>query len=221
MPGPRRERDVVQARVLQAADDPVAAVERDRVADERPHDRRDGERGDAHHERVERVLRAHEARVEEAERGRHQQDERGRREHPGGVARVHLRGGEHAHDVRTGVTAPSSVSPVRMRTTRSSGTTKILPSPTSPVCAPAQSASIVGCDELVGDGDLEADLLREPHLHGRAAVGLDAVELASVALNAGEREAAHLGCGTALPGRRWPSPAARCRSRASQSPLLR
>ena len=44
----------------------------------------------------------------------------------------------------TGVTAPSSVSPVRMRTTRSSGTTKILPSPTSPVCAPAQSASIVG-----------------------------------------------------------------------------
>ena len=31
-----------------------------------------------------------------------------------------------------------------MRTTRSSGTTKILPSPTSPVCAPSHSASIVG-----------------------------------------------------------------------------
>ena len=48
------------------------------------------------------------------------------------------------HHAPTGVTAPSSVSPVRMRTARSSGTTKILPSPTSPVRAPSQSASIVG-----------------------------------------------------------------------------
>ena len=43
----------------------------------------------------------------------------------------------------TGVTAASSLSPVRMRTARSSGTTKILPSPTSPVCAPSRTASIV------------------------------------------------------------------------------
>ena len=93
----------------------------------------------------------------------------------------------------TGVTAPWSVSPVRMRTARSSGTTKILPSPTSPVRAPSQSASIVGSTNVVGDGDLEADLLREPHLHGRAAVGLDPVELAAVALHAAHREPAHLG----------------------------
>ena len=44
----------------------------------------------------------------------------------------------------TGVTARASASPVRMRTARSSGTTKILPSPTSPVRAPDASASIVG-----------------------------------------------------------------------------
>ena len=93
----------------------------------------------------------------------------------------------------TGVTARSSVSPVRMRTTRSSGTTKILPSPTSPVRPPSQSASIVGLDEGVRDRDLEPDLLREAHLHGGAAVGLDAVELAAVALDAAHREPAHLG----------------------------
>ena len=92
----------------------------------------------------------------------------------------------------TGVTARSSVSPVRIRTTRSSGTTKILPSPTSPVWPPSHSASIVGCDELVGDGDLEADLLRQAHLHAHPAVGLDALQLAAVALHAAHREAAHL-----------------------------
>ena len=100
--------------------------------------------------------------------------------------------GTAAH-VHTGVTAAWSVSPVRMRTARSSGTTKILPSPTSPVLAPSQSASIVGCDELVGDGDLEADLVREAHLHRRAAVGLDPVELTAMALHAAHRDAAHLG----------------------------
>ena len=45
----------------------------------------------------------------------------------------------------TGVTAPWSVSPVRMRTARSRSTTKILPSPTSPVRPPSQRASIAGC----------------------------------------------------------------------------
>ena len=51
---------------------------------------------------------------------------------------------ERVHHAPTGVTAALSVSPVRIRTARSSGTTKILPSPTSPVRPPAQSASIVG-----------------------------------------------------------------------------
>src|SRR4051812_42252227 len=35
--------------------------------------------------------------------------------------------------------------------------------------------------ELVRDGDLEADLVRQPHLHGRPAVGLDPLELSPVA----------------------------------------
>src|SRR6188472_128217 len=35
-----------------------------------------------------------------------------------------------------------------------------------------------GLHERIGDGDLEADLLREPDLHGGAAVRLDTVELA-------------------------------------------
>ncbi len=48
-------------------------------------------------------------------------------------------------------------------------------------------------DELVRDGDLEADLLGESHLHGRPAVGLDPVELAAVPLDAAHRVAAHLG----------------------------
>ena len=189
------EVDVVQERVAEAADQAAVAVEGERVADQRPGDGRDGDRGDAHHEGVERVLRAHQPGVEEPERRRHQQDERGRDEHPGGVAGVDLSGcgDRQAHHFATGVTAAWSVSPVRMRTACSSGTTKILPSPTSPVRAPSQSASIVGLDELVGDGDLEADLLREPHLHGRAAVGLDPVELAAVSLDPAQRDAAHLG----------------------------
>ena len=48
----------------------------------------DRKRGDAHHERVECVLRAYEPRVEQAERRRHQKDERRRNEHPGRVARI-------------------------------------------------------------------------------------------------------------------------------------
>ena len=115
----------------------------------------------------------------------------------------------------TGVTAPSSVSPVRMRTTRSSGTTKILPSPTSPVCPPSQSASIVGCDELVGDRDLEADLLgRAPSARacrGRSRRGRArrrGPARGSARCRAPRR-------GTAPRARRWPCPAGRCRSRAS------
>jgi hypothetical protein len=44
----------------------------------------------------------------------------------------------------SGVTAASSVAPLRIRTTRSTGTTKILPSPTSPVRAADTMASTVG-----------------------------------------------------------------------------
>ena len=188
-PVARLEADVLQERVVEAADDLVAVAEGERVADGRPGHRRDRDRRDAHHERVERVLRAHEPRVEEAERGGHEQDERGGDEHPRGVARVD----RPTSGSLTGVTAPCRSRPVRMRTARSSGTTKILPSPTSPVRPPSQSASIVGSTNGVGDRDLEADLLGEAHLHRGAAVGLDAVELAAVALHAAHRYSAHLG----------------------------
>src|SRR3954469_4925272 len=47
--------------------------------------------------------------------------------------------------------------------------------------------------EVLRHGDLDADLVRKAHLHGRAAVGLDALELATVALHAADRNAAHLG----------------------------
>ena len=180
--------DAAQERVAEAADEAAVAVERQRVADHRPRDRGDRQRGDAHHERVQRVLRAHEARVEEAQRRRHEQHQRGGGEHPGGVARVHSR----RHHAPTGVTAALSVSPVRMRTTCSSPTTKILPSPTSPVRPPSHSASIVGSDELVGHGDLEAHLVGHADAHGRAAVGLHAVELPAVPLHGAHGEPAHL-----------------------------
>ena len=45
-PVARREGDVVQEHVVEAADEAAVAVERERVADQRPRDRRDGERGD-------------------------------------------------------------------------------------------------------------------------------------------------------------------------------
>src|SRR3954452_6586114 len=50
-----------------------------------------------------------------------------------------------------------------------------------------------GLDEVLAHGDLAADLVGEPHLHGRATVGLDALELAAVALDAADRDAADLG----------------------------
>ena len=43
-----------------------------------------------------------------------------------------------------------------------------------------------------GDGDLEADLLGEPDLHGRATVRLDPLELAAVTLHAADRYPAHV-----------------------------
>ena len=187
VPVARLEADAAQERVAEAADEAAVAVEGQRVADHRPGDGRDRQRGDAHHERVQRVLRADEAGVEEAERRRHQQHQRGGGEHPGGVARVH----SGRHHAPTGVTAALSVSPVRMRTTCSSPTTKILPSPTSPVRPPSHSASIVGSDELVGHGDLEPHLVGHADAHGRAAVGLHAVQLPAVPLHTAHREPPH------------------------------
>ena len=77
-PVARREGDVVEERVVEAADQIAGAVEGERVADRGPGDHRDRDRRDAHHERVEGVLRAHQPGVEEAEGGGHHQHQRGR-----------------------------------------------------------------------------------------------------------------------------------------------
>ena len=109
------------------------------------------------------------------------------------VSPVSISGLREDHASTTGVTALSSVSPVRMRTTRSSGDDEDLA--VADLAGPGALAERLDrrLDERVGDGDLEADLLGEPHLHGRAAVGLDPVELTPVALDAAHRDAAHLG----------------------------
>src|SRR5687767_13058495 len=67
----RLERHVVQERVAEPAEQAVALVEGDRVAHSGPSDGPHRQRGDTHHEGVQAVLLAHEARVEQAERGRH------------------------------------------------------------------------------------------------------------------------------------------------------
>src|SRR5262249_52643709 len=60
--------------------------------------------------------------------------------------------------------------------------------------APALAERIDGrLDELVGYRDLEAHLLGQADLDGRAAIRLDAVELPTVALHPAHREPPHLG----------------------------
>ena len=97
-PFARGEVDAVEEGVAEAADDAAVAVEGERVADRGPGDGGDGDRGDAHHEGVEGVLRAHQAGVEEAQRRGHHQHQRRRDQHPGGVAGVDPgdRGGQPA-----------------------------------------------------------------------------------------------------------------------------
>src|SRR4051812_28439587 len=48
-------------------------------------------------------------------------------------------------------------------------------------------------DEVLRHRDLAADLVGEAHLHGRAAVGLDTLELAAVTLHAADRDTSYLG----------------------------
>ena len=149
--------------------------------------RDDGERRRAHHERVERALVADEPPVEEREPGHHQHHERGGDQHPRGVARGERRSGSRTLAPRTrsvcaractssavtGVRASTSRSPVRMRTTRSSGWTKIFPSPTSPVRAALEDRLDRRFDERLGHGHLDADLVAELEHERRAAVVLD------------------------------------------------
>ena len=76
--------------VARRADEERARREGERVPEDGPRHPHEAEGGDAHHDRVEGVLRAYEAPVEETEGGRHQQDERGRGQHPGRVGGVHV-----------------------------------------------------------------------------------------------------------------------------------
>jgi hypothetical protein len=74
----------VQQDVAEPADEAVALAEGKRVAEQRPGHGDRAEGTDTHHERVERVLGAHQAGVEEAKRRSHHQDQRRGDEHPGG-----------------------------------------------------------------------------------------------------------------------------------------
>src|SRR5207302_9690665 len=127
----------------------------ERISRHDPLHAHDGERGQAHHKGVERVLLTDEPTIKQREPRYHQHHERGTDEHPSGVA---SRNGRR-HDATstcacraracttsavTGVNAAVSDSPVRMRITRSRSWTKILPSPTSPVRAADTMARIVG-----------------------------------------------------------------------------
>src|SRR6185503_18165916 len=117
-------------------------------SDQHPLDADHAERDNAHHHRIQRILRANETAVEERETDGHEQNQCARDEHPPGIARGNS-GLDHAAppipaaliaarwtaSALTAVRAALSTSPVRMRITRSIGCMKILPSPTSPVRA--------------------------------------------------------------------------------------
>ena len=131
----------------------------------------------------------HQAGVEEAERGGHQQHERGRHQHPRRVAGVHLGrlGQDRAHhEPCTGVTAPSiglARADADHLLERNDEDLAVADLPGLRALAEGVDG---GLDERLRDRDLEADLLGQPHLHGRAAVGLDPVQLAAVALHTAE-----------------------------------
>ncbi len=77
--------DAGEQREVEAAEEARPRGECERVTGERPGEPHPGERGEAHHHGVERVLRAHQPAVEEGEPGGHEQHQGGRHEHPGGV----------------------------------------------------------------------------------------------------------------------------------------
>ena len=85
----RLQPDASQEHVRQIANPLVSRRERQRVGDERPDDAGEGERDETHHHRVQRVLRAHEAAVEERQHRGHQQHQCRRAEHPRGISLVH------------------------------------------------------------------------------------------------------------------------------------
>ncbi len=87
--GRGRQVDAAQQRVGQPAGEGSSRGKREGVAQGRPREADEAERHDAHHHRVQGVLRADESSVEEGEGGGHEKNEGGRDEHPGNVGSVH------------------------------------------------------------------------------------------------------------------------------------
>jgi hypothetical protein len=82
-----READALEEEVLEAADEPVAVAEGQRVADDGPENGDQAHHGEALHHGAEDVLLAHQAAVEERQSGAgHQQDQGGGGQHPGVIA---------------------------------------------------------------------------------------------------------------------------------------
>src|SRR5512143_1939754 len=152
----RVEPDAGESEPGQAAEPGVARSKGQGVAEQDPLDADDAERHDAHHHRVERVLGADQAAVEQRQADGHEEHEGARSEDPRGIAARDLRDLAHGSpawasmaarwtsSALTAVSAALSASPVRIRITRSSAWTKILPSPTSPVRAEERMAWMVG-----------------------------------------------------------------------------
>ena len=82
----------------------------------------------------------------------------------------------------------SPSSPVRMRIASSTGRTKILPSPTSPVRACLRIVSTTSPLSFVFDDDLDLQLRPDVDRQGRASVGLHHALLAAGALDLADRQ---------------------------------
>ena len=90
-------------------------------------------------------------------------------------------------------TASTPSSPVRMRTTRSTSLTQILPSPILPVAADRAIVSTIGVDAGVVEHDLDHHLGDEVDLVLGAAVGLGVATLAAEAAYLADRHAGDAG----------------------------
>ena len=81
--------NAAQARKRERSHHGSARGKGQRITQQRPRHRHRAEGDEAHHHRVERVLRSHHAAVEESQRRRHQEHERRGHQHPGDIRVVH------------------------------------------------------------------------------------------------------------------------------------
>jgi hypothetical protein len=85
----RLETDTMEECHRGVAEEVAAFRERERVADHRPQDADEPERDETHHHRVQGVLGAHEAAIEERQGRCHQQHQRCRDQHPTRICCIH------------------------------------------------------------------------------------------------------------------------------------